>query len=145
MKTLRIKNSIAVFALAFVMTASLGTEIAFAGLGCRNGDCVDGAVGEGVVSDEIVDDGSGAVGAGADATRCGMPAPQYPVPFATPRPTVPTHFTYPPMMPHHSLPHYRNVYSYKHAEGLSRTNVHWHSQPVVSGLRRLHHIMYLPR
>ena len=82
---------------------------------------------------------------GGDPTRCGLPAPQYPVPFATPRPTTQTNFTYPPMMPHHSLPHYRNVYSYRHAEGLSRTNVIWHSQPFVSGLRRLHNFIEIPR
>ena len=101
----------------------------------------DGAVADGTT----ITTADGTVVAGGDATRCGLPAPQYPVPFATPRPTVPTNFTYPPMMPHNSLPHYRNVYSYRHADGLSRTNVRWHSQPIISGLRRAHAFFEIPR
>lgn len=80
-----------------------------------------------------------------DATRCGMPAPNYPVPFATPHPTVPTQLTYPPLMPHNSLHHYRGTYSYRHGEGLSRTNVMWYAPPVKSGLKWIHHLIELPR
>ena len=80
-----------------------------------------------------------------DGMHCGRPAPQYPVPFATPRPTVPTHLTYPPMAPHNSLPHYRHTYSYRHNDGLSRTNVHWQPFYAVQGFQYLHHLFELPR
>ncbi len=82
---------------------------------------------------------------GGDGKHCGRPAPPYPVPFATPRPTVPTYYTYPPLMPHHSLPHYRNVYSYHHASGLSRTNVNWHPSYAGAAFKKLHHLFELPR
>ena len=113
-----------VFAIVLV---SSGTTF---GQACAECDTIDSGC-------EVVD--------GGNTSRCGMPAPQYPVPFATPRPTTPTNFTYPPMMPHNSLPHYRNIYSYRHADGLSRTNVHWHSQPFMSGVRRLHNILEFAR
>lgn len=90
------------------------------GLGCKSGDCGDG-------------------------THCGLPAPSYPVPFATPRPTTPTHFTYPPMMPHNSLPHYRSTYSFRHGPGLSRTEVHWRPKKLVNVADYLHHLIEIPR
>ncbi len=108
--------------------------------GCRHGNCHESAVGQGCLGP--LKEGSSAGGA---AAYCGRPAPMYPVPFATPRPTVPTQFTYPPMMPHNSLPHYRSTYSYRHAEGLSRTNVSWHKAYGVSGYKWLHHVFELPR
>ena len=59
--------------------------------------------------------GAGYVGHRPPPVRCGMPAPTYPVPYPVPRNVGYTRFTYPPMMPHHSLPHYRRVYSYFHS------------------------------
>ena len=82
---------------------------------------------------------------GGDGMHCCRPAPQYPVPVATPKPTVPTHFTYPPLMPHHSLPHYRNIYSYRHNCGMSRTNVHWHPNYPSAAFNFVHHLFELPR
>ncbi len=79
-----------------------------------------------------------------DGSFCGTQPPAYPVPFATPRPTVPTNLTYPPLYPHHSLPHYKGTYSYRHNGGLSRTNVNWHPS-WTAPLARLHHIFYIPR
>jgi hypothetical protein len=80
-----------------------------------------------------------------DGTHCGMPAPSYPVPFATPRNVTHTTFTYPPMMPHHSLPHYAGTYSFRHGPGMSRTNVHWRETKVLNGLAYLHHLIEIPR
>ncbi len=77
--------------------------------------------------------------------HCGVAAPPYPVPFATPRPTTWTEFTYPPMMPHNSLPHYRGTYSYRHAPGLSRTNVMWYPTKVQNAFDRVHNIFEIPR
>ncbi len=80
------------------------------------------------------------------AIHCGMPAPQYPVPFATPTPpTSYTYFSYPPLMPHHSLPHYRGTYSFRHGPGLSRTTVCWRPTKVKNLFARLHHVFELPR
>ncbi len=77
--------------------------------------------------------------------RCGIRAPEYPVPYPTPSWVGYTSFTYPPLMPHHSLPHYRNIYSYRHGAGLSRTNVWWHKSYLGSTRRWLHHLIELPR
>jgi hypothetical protein len=77
--------------------------------------------------------------------RCGMVAPSYPVPHEVPYRVGRTHFTYPPVMPHHSLPHYRKVYSYRHGPGLCRTTVKWRPPYVCSLLKRLHYIIELPR
>ncbi len=82
---------------------------------------------------------------GGNGKHCGRPAPPYPVPFATPKPTVPTYFTYPPLMPHHSLPHYRNVYSYHHTKGLGRTNVNWQPSYAGAAFKYVHHLFELPR
>jgi hypothetical protein len=76
---------------------------------------------------------------------CGLPAPSYPVPYATPRVVGHTNFTYPPLMPHHSLPHYRHTYSFRHGPGLSRTNVSWHKSYLHSTLDWVHHLFELPR
>ena len=81
----------------------------------------------------------------ADGSHCGLPAPKYPVPFATPRPTTPTYLMYPPMMPHNSLPHYRSTYSFRHGPGLSRTNVHWRSKKLLNVAEYIHHLFELPR
>lgn len=83
--------------------------------------------------------------AAGDGTYCGLPAPKYPVPFATPRPTTPTHLMYPPMMPHNSLPHYRSTYSFKHGPGLSRTNVHWRAPKLLNAADYIHNIFEIPR
>ncbi len=48
------------------------------------------------------------------------------------------------MMPHHSLPHYRRTYSYRHAPGLSRTTVHWRPS-IFTAFAKLHHFIELPR
>lgn len=72
-------------------------------------------------------------------------APEYPVPFATPRPTTPTYLWYPDLMPHNSLPHYRSTYSYRHGPGLSRTNVMWTPTKVRNAFDYLHHMVELPR
>ena len=98
------------------------------GLGC--GDCEPGA---------------GYVGYREPPIFCGMPAPTYPVPFAVPKHVGYTQFTYPPFMPHHSLPHYRHTYSYRHAPGMSRTTVHWRPTVGRNILAKLHHIIELPR
>ncbi len=76
--------------------------------------------------------------------RCGYRAPRYPVPYATPPVVGSTTFTYPPMMPHHSLPHYRPYYSYRHAPGLARTNVAWTHTP-GDLWRRMAYQFELPR
>ena len=89
--------------------------------------------------------GAGYVGHREPPVRCGMPAPTYPVPYPVPQHVGYTRFTYPPMMPHHSLPHYRHTYSYRHAPGLSRTTVHWRSTTLLNALAKLHHIIELPR
>ena len=89
--------------------------------------------------------GAGYVGYREPPVRCGMPAPTYPVPYAVPQDVGYTRFTYPPMMPHHSLPHYRHIYSYRHAPGLSRTTVHWRSTTFLNALAKLHHTIELPR
>ena len=80
-----------------------------------------------------------------DGTHCGMPAPSYPVPFATPRPTTPTYFTYPPLMPHNSLPHYRSTYQFRHGPGLSRTQVHWREKKLCNIADFIHHAIEIPR
>ena len=82
---------------------------------------------------------------GANSHWCGLPAPSYPVPFATPRVVGYTNFTYPPLMPHHSLPHYRHTYSFRHGPGLSRTNVRWHKSYLHSTWDWVHHLFELPR
>ena len=79
------------------------------------------------------------------AVYCGMPAPTYPVPYAVPTYVGHTQFAYPPFMPHHSLPHYRKIYSYRHAPGLSRTNVYWRNTTGRDILARLHNMIELPR
>jgi hypothetical protein len=89
--------------------------------------------------------GAGYIGCREPPVRCGMPAPSYPVPFRVPQNVGYTRFTYPPMMPHHSLPHYRHTYSYRHAPGLSRTTVRWRSTTVRNALAKLHHVIELPR
>ena len=89
--------------------------------------------------------GCAAVGCHGDGTHCGMPAPSYPVPFATPKNVTHTTFTYPPMMPHHSLPHYAGTYSFRHGPGLSRTNVHWRPTTGINSLRYLKHMFEIPR
>ena len=84
-------------------------------------------------------DGSGG------AILCGYQAPSYPVPFATPKHVGYHYFTYPPMMPHNSLPHYRGAYSYRSCDGLARTNVLWHPSYVRNTFKWLHHLIELPR
>ena len=81
----------------------------------------------------------------APPQRCGMVAPSYPVPHEVPWRVGRTYFTYPPVMPHHSLPHYRKVYSYRHGPGMVRTTVNWHKSYVCSALHWLHNIIELPR
>ncbi len=88
---------------------------------------------------------SSAANIGGGAVHCGMPAPSYPVPFATPRPNTQTNFTYPPMMPHNSLQHYAGTYSFRHGPGMSRTTVSWRPTKGLNALDRLHHIFELPR
>ena len=89
--------------------------------------------------------GAGYVGYREPPVYCGMPAPSYPVPYPVPQNVGQTRFTYPPMMPHHSLPHYRHTYSYRHAPGMSRTTVHWRPTTLLNGLAKLHHVIELPR
>ena len=81
----------------------------------------------------------------SDGSYCGLPEPRYPVPFATPRPTVPTHFTYPPMMPHNSLPHFRSTYAFRHGPGLSQTQVHWRERKLLLTADFIHHLFEIPR
>lgn len=73
--------------------------------------------------------------------HCGMPAPEYPVPFYTPHPTAHTYLTYPPVHPHNSLPQYRGTYSFRHGCGLSRTNVHWRPTRVCNAIDYAHHLI----
>jgi hypothetical protein len=89
--------------------------------------------------------GKCAADGGGSAVHCGMPAPSYPVPFATPRPNTQTNFTYPPMMPHNSLQHYAGTYAFRHGPGMSRTTVSWRPTKGLNALDRLHHIFELPR
>jgi hypothetical protein len=77
--------------------------------------------------------------------HCGMAAPEYPTPFPTPKPTTWTEHTYPPFMPHNSLPHYRGTYSFRHAPGLARTNVMWYPTKVQNTLDRIHNMFEIPR
>ena len=110
--------------------------------GCPTGDCQAG----GCRSCGLL--GGCRFGCGSnscpDGSFCGLQPPSYPVPFATPRPTVPTNLTYPPLYPHHSLHHYNGTYSYRHGSGLSRTSVHWQSS-WTAPLKRIHHMFELPR
>lgn len=78
-------------------------------------------------------------------SHCGMPAPSYPVPFATPRPNLQTNYTYPPMMPHNSLPHYAGTYAFRHGPGMSRTTVLWRPTTGINALAKLHYAFELPR
>lgn len=82
---------------------------------------------------------------GGAAVHCGMPAPNYPCPHPTPKPTTWTELTYPPMMPHNSLPNYRGTYSYRHGPGLSRTTVMWTPSKLENAFDRLHNLVELPR
>jgi hypothetical protein len=82
---------------------------------------------------------------GRTVRYCGMPSPAYPVPYSVPAYVGITHLTYPPMMPHHSLPHYRGTYSYRHDQGLSRTTVHWRKTHIINAASFLHHVIELPR
>jgi hypothetical protein len=82
---------------------------------------------------------------GDPVVNCGMPAPRYPVPHPTPLPTAYTYFTYPPLMPHHALPHYRGTYSFRHGPGLSRTNVCWRTTHVANLIHKVHHVIERPR
>jgi hypothetical protein len=75
---------------------------------------------------------------------CGLMAPQYPVPYDVPRWVGRSQFTYPPMMPHHSLPHYRTTYAYRHGPGMARTTVNWHPS-LGDRLKRLRNVFELPR
>ncbi len=77
--------------------------------------------------------------------HCGHRAPEYPVPFSTPRPTTPTYLWYPPMMPHNSLPHYRANYAFRHGPGLARTTVSWRPAYLEYTFDKLHNIIELPR
>ncbi len=77
--------------------------------------------------------------------HCGMPAPSYPVPFATPRPNLQTAYKYPPMMPHNSLPHYPSTYAFRHGPGMSRTTVMWRPTTGLNALAFMHQIFELPR
>ena len=81
----------------------------------------------------------------SDGSYCGFPEPRYPVPFATPRPTTPTYFTYPPMMPHNSLPHFRKTYAFRHGPGLSQTQVHWRERKLWLTADFLHNLIEIPR
>jgi hypothetical protein len=142
-----------------------GSGVSFSvGDDCSSGGCATGSCGllggVGALGSCLAGGGCGGSGSGcalcsgllgqgngipSDGTHCGLPAPKYPVPFATPRPTTPTHLMYPPMMPHNSLPHYRSTYSFKHGPGMSRTNVHWRSKKLVNVAEYIHHLFELPR
>ena len=89
--------------------------------------------------------GAGYVGDAPLPTYCGMPAPPYPVPYPTPQNVGYTYFACPPVMPHHSLPHYRGIYSFRHGPGLSRTNVFWRPATLSNAVARVHHMFELPR
>lgn len=91
--------------------------------------------------------GNGCVGCadGCGVHHCGMPAPTYPVPIETPGYVGYTQFAYPPMMPHHSLPHYRQTYAFRHAPGMARTTVNWRTTELRNLLKRVHHVLELPR
>jgi len=86
----------------------------------------------------------GATHDGCLPNYCGLQAPAYPVPFATPQHVGWHYFTYAPMMPHHSLPHYRHTYAYKHGPGLSRTTVNWTKRPITDTAAYLHHLVSFP-
>lgn len=133
-----------------------------AGSACPSGNCPSGTPsqvgttysGFGSASCESCDTGPSCASCGpceacgggcGGATHCGLPAPSYPVPFATPRPTTVTRFTYPPLMPHHALPHYNNVYSFQHGPGLSRTTVRWTPAKVRNAVDFVTHLFELPR
>lgn len=81
----------------------------------------------------------------AESYWCGLAAPSYPVPYDTPTWVGRTELTYPPLMPHNSLPHYRHVYSFRHGPGLSRTNVIWHQSYLHNALKRVHYALKLAR
>ncbi|MEM8678577.1 MAG: hypothetical protein AAGF97_04385 [Planctomycetota bacterium] len=83
--------------------------------------------------------------AAGGAYHCGMPAPQYPCPYYTPRPTAPTYISYAPLAPHNSLPQYRSTYSFKHGCGMSRTTVHWRPTTVCNAFDYLHNCIEIPR
>lgn len=75
----------------------------------------------------------------ADPQFCNLPVPAYPVPYATPHPTVPTYLTYGPFMPHNSLPNYRGTYLIPNANGApGGTQVNWRSRKGLDALKRVH-------
>jgi len=81
-----------------------------------------------------------AAGCEGDPRFCNLPVPNYPAPYATPHPTVPTHLTYGPFMPHNSLPNYRGTYLIPSANGgPGGTQVNWRPQTGLNALRRIHH------
>ena len=141
---LRVCAVVLAFTIPNMVYAQRGTcEQGFASTGCETGDCPTGGCETGRCRKPGCLLGAGANSC-PDGSFCGTQPPGYPVPFATPRPTVPTNLTYPPMYPHHSLPHYNGTYSYRHNCGLSHTNVHWHPS-WTAPLKRIHHIFELPR
>ncbi len=75
---------------------------------------------------------------------CGMMAPRYPVPYEVPPRVGRTEFTYAPVMPHHSLPHYRKTYSFRHGPGMARTTVRWRPT-LCDTLKRARKVFELPR
>lgn len=122
--------------------------------GATDTACADGRCGLAGGGGLLKGCGAGGCGAGGcglagrcqgDGTHCGMPAPSYPVPFATPKNVTRTTFTYPPMMPHHSLPHYAGTYSFRHGPGMSRTTVNWRPTKGLNALHFLHHLIEIPR
>ena len=95
--------------------------------------------------------GGGGTGCGDSCSQgaswpnhCGMAAPTYPVPYDVPALVGRTEVTYPPVMPHHWLPHYRKVYSYRHGPGMARTTVKWRPS-LCDTWKRMRKALELPR
>lgn len=101
---------------AAVLAVSL---LLLSGNGAVAQSCDSGCGDQGTVYDDSCSSGA------SWPNHCGMAAPTYPVPYEVPVLVGRTEFTYPPVMPHHSLPHYRKTYSYRHGPGMARTTVKW--------------------
>lgn len=77
----------------------------------------------------------------------GVPAQLYIAPRPVPPRVGHTYYTYQPLMPHEfTYPHYRTYRSYYDGgRGMTRTKVHWYSNPVVSAVKGVRNAIRIPR
>lgn len=77
----------------------------------------------------------------------GVPAQLYIAPRPVPALVGHTYYTYQPLMPHEfTYPHTRTYRKYYDGgRGMTRTKVHWYSNPVVSAVKGVRNAIRLPR